>query len=131
MNHDILNQPVGIVENYCTLAQRTLPLRCVICRAKILRLRQTQTCKLQPSYTFHSRSSSCSMSKKSSQLMSSSCSFKSNPWLSRFKYSKSLPGINGGSFKYRSSVNRSYSSTNGIFVFYIIMCFYMILTRNF
>lgn len=92
------------------LAQRTLPLRCVICRAKILRLRQTQNSKLMSSIPpFPSRSSSCTMSKRSPETVTSSCSIRGNPWPGVSKYSRSLPGINGSSFKYRSSVNRSHS----------------------
>lgn len=94
------------------LAQRTLPLRCVICRAKILRLKHTQNSKLSSVPTLQSRSSSCSTSKQRpySEMVARSCSLEENPWpAGASKYSRSLPGINGGSFKYRSSVNRSHS----------------------
>ncbi|XP_065219112.1 uncharacterized protein LOC135844718 isoform X2 [Planococcus citri] len=98
------------------LAQRTLPLRCVICRAKILRLKHTQNSKLSSVQTLQSRSSSCSTSKQRpySEMVTRSCSLEENPWPNgTSKYSRSLPGINGGgSFKYRSSVNRSHSANS-------------------
>lgn len=91
------------------LTQRTLPLRCVICRAKILRLRQTQNSKIMSSTpSFQSRSSSYFTSKRS--MVSNGSAGKGHPWTGVTKYSRSLPGINGSSFKCRSSFNRSYSS---------------------
>lgn len=93
------------------LSQRTLPLCCVICRTKILRLKHTESSRTSSSSVppFHCRPSSRVGSKRYSEVLRSNTSLEKNPWPSRNKYSRSLPGINGSSFKLKSSVNRSHS----------------------
>ncbi len=94
------------------LTQRSLPLRCVICRAKILRLKHTHSCKLPSIPPFQYRSSFRRSSKRSPDLVTSNCSLEANSWSTVTKHSRSLPGINRSSLKYKSSADRSHSGTS-------------------
>lgn len=101
------------------LSQRTLPLCCVICRTKILRLKHTESSRTSSSSVppFHCRQSSRGGSKCYSEVLRSNISLEKNPWSSRNKYSRSLPGINS-SFRLKSSVNRSHSGKENVMHWY-------------